>query len=103
MNVKHVSGTISGVNRMGISVEYEKSETSAKEMYLPFQMPMRYSGLTDVKELHPGDAVEVEYKEVTTTDKVSHETQVRRVATAVILMGHAAAPLPPTAEPEASP
>ena len=86
VTVKQLQGTVSAVNAQGIAVEFARTKTTSKEMYLPFVPQVRVQGVRRVTELQPGDTVSVEYREVTSKDEHGEYTKVNRMASGITLI-----------------
>ena len=98
--LKQIQGAVSAVNKHGIAVDYERSETASKEIYLPFASKLTVQGVKSLSDLHMGDTVMVEYKELLEKDERGALTKSSRVAVRVVFLAPAPPPAPAAAEPE---
>jgi len=91
VTVKNVQGIVSAINRHGIAVEMSRTKSTSAEMYLPFFSSVRLGGVRKVEELHAGDTVFVEYREVVSKADQGAQATVKRAATAIALVARAPA------------
>lgn len=65
---KTLSGEISASNSQGVAVIYERNEKKGyeNEFWLPFAEDLELKGYQTIKDLRPGDRVEVKYEETET-------------------------------------
>ena len=100
---KTMTGKVSGVGASGkfLAVEYRHDPGAGMsyEMAFPLDEKAQLSHVKSLKELHLGDAVTVEYREVTFKDE-QKQLKTRRVATKVELVK--SAPTEPPDSPAAS-
>lgn len=92
--LKTIQGTVSAVNRIGIAVEFARTETASQEMYLPFSPKTKLQGLRDLKELQLGDLVVVEYEEQPIKDEQGQYSKSARKAVGVTFVSAAPPPVP---------
>ena len=95
--IKQVEGLVSAVGAGGIAVEYARTKTSSKEMYLPFDPAVELRGVQKVRDLQSGDTVLVEYRETVTKHADDDGIASSRVA---IRVSRLAVALPQAPEPE---
>ncbi len=81
--LEQVEGVVSAVGAGGIAVEYARTETSSKEMYLPFDKALELRGARTVQDLQPGDTVLVDYRQTVIKNSFDEGIASSRVAVRV--------------------
>ena len=96
---KLLQGTISAISNHGVAVEHSRTETGASELYLPFDSKLKLQGISSIGEIHSGDTVLVEYREILMKDGQGKYSRSSRTAVRLALVSRAPAP---RLEPELS-
>lgn len=59
-----VVGVVSAISKQGIALEYSKSKSGSKEMYLPFTRSVKVTNIDSLDLLRAGDEVRVQFERV---------------------------------------
>lgn len=86
VQVASVTGRVSAVSKQGIAVEYAYTSKTSKEMYLPLAEKVRLQRLQDLKEINPGDTVEVRYQQTYKEEPDEKKTILKTAATEISLL-----------------
>ena len=70
---KRTEGTVTGIDRSGLAVEYSVSDETSKEIWLNFGAEISYRGLQDQSEIAVGDVVRAVYDESPTNARLVKE------------------------------
>lgn len=84
--MKEVTGVVTGRTRYNLSVEYEVTESSSREMVLPVDDKTQLSGFKSLSEIKTGDTIKAVYKQLYEKKDDSSEMVVGTAATKVALV-----------------
>ncbi len=83
VDTKKVTGTVSGISKRSIGVEYEQTAGSSMEMLLPFSEGMKLDRIKSLSQLAQGDTIEVLFQQTYRKDpegnRVILKTEAKKI------------------------